>query len=113
MLGIYLALLVLLAIISIALLNYSDNLDGIFEFLAVLFGFLGSAISFMATVAGLLLSFGWFAASYQAQIINREYGTQYTQEEVFYASSVIDTIRMLDRKRIEVDGNLLHQQANQ
>jgi glucan phosphoethanolaminetransferase (alkaline phosphatase superfamily) len=49
----------------------------------------------------------WAAAEYRAKIINREYGTDYTQEEVFYGSKVIETIRQIDRKRIEINGNLL------
>lgn len=108
----YLVLLTFLTCSSIALLHYSDNFDGIFEVLAEAVGFMGVIASAISALTGLLLAFSWFAASYQAQIINREYGTQYTQEEVFYASSVIDTVRMLDRKRIEVNGNLLHPQAD-
>ena len=49
----------------------------------------------------------YFGAKYKADIINAEYGTSYTQDEVFYASSVIDSIRELDRKRIEINGDLI------
>lgn len=108
----YLTLIVLLASISIVLLLYSNNLDGIFEFLTFLVGFLGAAASAILALVGLLLIYNWHAASYQAQIINREYDTQYTQAEVFYASNVIDTVRMLDRKRIELNGDLMGAQAN-
>lgn len=52
-------------------------------------------------------AWGWFAAKHQANIINREYGTHYTQAEVFWASDVIETVRELDRKRVEVNGNLI------
>lgn len=48
----------------------------------------------------------WLASPYKTQIINREYKTNYTREEIFYASDVIETIRELDRKRIEVNGDL-------
>lgn len=48
------------------------------------------------------INFGYASASYKAGILNREYGTSYTQEEVFYASDVIDTIQKLPRKRVEV-----------
>lgn len=37
--------------------------------------------------------FQWSASAYKATLINREYGTTYTQAEVFYAHDVIDTIR--------------------
>ena len=54
-----------------------------------------------------LLAYSYVAAQYQADILNREYGTTYTREDVFYASNVIDTIRDLDRKRIEVNGDVI------
>jgi len=49
----------------------------------------------------------WQASAYKVAIINREYGTKYTREEIFYATNVIDTIREIDRKRIEINGNVL------
>lgn len=72
-------------------------------------GFFGVIIGICAGVAALVYSFvvwEWVASEYKAGIINREYGTQYTREEVFYGSSVIDTIRELDRRRYEVNGDL-------
>ena len=112
MIGTYLVLLILLTCISTALLYYSDHLDGISEFLAYLVGFIGAGASTVFTIIGLILAYNWYSASYQAQVINREYGTQYTQAEVFYASNVIDTVRMLDRKRIELNGNLMGTPSN-
>jgi hypothetical protein len=47
------------------------------------------------------------ASEHKMHIINREYQTNYTREEIFYASDVIDTIRELDRKRIELNGNIM------
>ena len=61
---------------------------------------------FPAAVAGIVLSslvgslamlyaynaFTWFSAEHKADIINREYGTNYTTSEIFWASDVIDTI---------------------
>lgn len=49
----------------------------------------------------------WNASEYKARIVNREYGTEYTREEIFYGSDVIETIRELDRKRIEINGNIM------
>ena len=46
----------------------------------------------------------------KARIINREYHTNYTQAEVFWASNVINTIRELDRKRIELNGDLMREE---
>lgn len=51
--------------------------------------------------------FEWIASEHKANILNREYGTSYTREEVFYASNVIDTIRELDRKRVELNGDIM------
>lgn len=107
MIGMYLALLILLVCISIALLHYSDIFRGDLGFLAGLVGLLGLLATCVTAFAGLVFAYDWYAASYQAQIINREYDTQYTQAEVFYASNVIDAMRMLDRKRIELNGDLM------
>ena len=52
-------------------------------------------------------AFTYFAAGYKKDIINREYKTDYTQEEVFYASDVIETVRELNRSRVEINGDLL------
>ena len=44
----------------------------------------------------------WVGAKYKADIVNREYGTTYSQAEMFYAGEVIDVVRELDRKRYQV-----------
>lgn len=81
---------------------------------------------FFAEVCGLFLCVGtaltgvfyvwqgwdWLAAEQKANIINREYGTNYTQKEVYFASDVIDTVRELDRKRIEVNGDLMREEKD-
>jgi hypothetical protein len=70
---------------------------------------------FLAIVTGITslvyvyAAWDWLASEHKANIINREYGTKYTQQEVFYASDVIDTIRQLDRKRIELNGDLMRE----
>lgn len=75
----------------------------------------------LAAIAGVLIAVGagfgvvsyaftcwnWIASESKAQIINREYGTNYTREEIFFASSVIDTIREIDRKRVEINGDVM------
>ena len=61
----------------------------------------------VAFIAGSILFKSWIGSEYKTTVLNREYGTSYTREEIFYASDVIDTIRELDRKRVEVNGNLL------
>lgn len=54
-----------------------------------------------------LMAYNYVAAEYRAGILNREYGTSYTRKDVFYASSVIDTMRELDRKRVEINGDVI------
>jgi hypothetical protein len=58
-----------------------------------------------SSVAYVVLIYGWFAAEHKANIINREYGTQYTQAEIFYASDVVNIVKELNRTRIEVNGD--------
>lgn len=53
-------------------------------------------------VFGLVFSYGWYSSEHKAKIINREYKTNYTQEEIFYAEDVIETIREIKRQRNEV-----------
>lgn len=76
--------------------------------------------AFMAVVLGLATAISiivfcgmiwfWNASTYKTSIVNREYGTSYTREEIFYASDVIDTIRQLDRTRLEVNGDLINKE---
>lgn len=66
----------------------------------------------IASVLFCAMSYGWFSAKYKMEIVNREYGTNYTHEEIFWASSVVETIRELDRKRYEVNGDFLRQQPD-
>jgi hypothetical protein len=63
--------------------------------------------SIFGFIVYLAVAWGYFASGYKADIINKEYGSNYTQEQVFYASGVIEEIRNLDRKRIQLDGNLI------
>jgi hypothetical protein len=55
----------------------------------------------------LMCGYGWVASDYKAKILNKEFGTEYTREEIFYGSDVIDDIRELQRERIEINGNLI------
>lgn len=69
----------------------------------------GILSAFGCLILSLFLGFaGWFyvAAKHKADIINKEYDKNYTQEQIFYAGDVIDIIRELDRRRIELNGNL-------
>jgi len=99
--------IVVAGIIGFALMSFADKDMGVF-------GFFGGAIGFLLTVAAGIASlvyayaaWSWFAAPHKAEIINREYSAEYTREEIFWASDVIDTVRELDRKRMEINGDLM------
>lgn len=91
---------------AIALFVYADKASS-FDGAAGVIGVILSIACVIGLIAYGILILGWVGAKHQADIINREYGTNYTQAEVFYASSVIDTVRELDRKRVELNGDLL------
>lgn len=96
--------IVIAAVMSVALFRYGDAGYETRHTLAGGSGLLLGIGSGFGALAYALIVWGWIAADHQAQIINREYGKNYTQAEVFYASSVIDTVRQLDRKRYEING---------
>ena len=104
MTGFLIGLLIGLAItvILVIIASKSYDWDGIALFLAVICG----VIVFVGACVFGVLSFDYKAAGVKAHLINREYNTNYTQAEVFYASDVINTIRELDRTRIEINGNI-------
>lgn len=58
-------------------------------------------------VGSTLTCWSWFASEHQAKLINQEFGTNYTREEVFWASDVIEEIHEMKRQRIEVNGNIM------
>jgi hypothetical protein len=72
------------------------------EFLSIM----GFVVAFFGLIAYCALAFDYFASGHKAQIINREFNTNYTQIEVFYAADVIDTIREIKRQRIEVKAEI-------
>lgn len=94
---------------GMALMRYSNeySVSGALEVLCAIMGFVSVLAGLVITIMLAVMCWSWQGSKYKADIINREYGTQYTQAEIFYASSVIDTIRELNRKRIEVNGNIL------
>ena len=52
----------------------------------------------------------YYGAGLKADLINSEYGTNYTREQMFFASDVIDTVREIKRQRVELNGNLMQQE---
>jgi hypothetical protein len=97
-------------ILSIVLLNLSlEKFDSIFLFmLAFIVALTAAAGSMFLAIKG----YDYVAAKHKAEIINSEYGTDYTKEQVFYAEDVIDTMRQIQRNRVEINGNLFNNQSN-
>lgn len=101
-------ILILISLIAVtALCCFVAVYGGINSFFSGLVAPMVGVIGFVCLIGYSFAAFGYIAAEHKAKIINREYGTNYTQEEVFYAADVIDAVRQLDRKRIEIDGNLI------
>ena len=97
--------IIALLVIGIYLLHQSfDEWGSVFVFMT---GLIAVIMGIIMAISYAIVGYSWFAAEYQARLINREFGTEYTQEEVFWASGVIDEIRELQRKRIEVNGNVM------
>jgi len=96
-------LIALLAVTGFSIWAFNMRWHFFSDFVAPVFGIVG----LVGLIVYGLLAYSYFAAEHKANIINREYGTNYTQIEVFYADSVIDTIRELDRKRVELNGDLI------
>ena len=95
---------VVLLILSIVAFYASETTE--FEMLCYMSGVTSLIAGIIVWMVVACLCFGWVSSSYKADIINREYKTDYTREEIFYASDVINEIRNLDRKRMEINGDL-------
>ncbi len=89
--------------LSIVCFVYDDNNNHI---LAVVVGVFSAAACFCMCIVIAIGGYCWVASGHKAKIINKEFDKNYTQEQIFYAESVVDEIRQLDRKRIEVNGNI-------
>ena len=95
---------VVLLILSVVAFYASETTE--FEMLCCISGVFSLIVGIIVWITVACLGYSWVSSSYKAEILNREYKTNYTREEIFYASDVIDEIRKLDRKRIEVNGDL-------
>lgn len=82
------------------------------ETFSVAFGVISGCITLFLLAFFSFTCWNWYSAEYQAKIINSEYGTNYTREDVLYASNVIDTIHQINRKRVEINGNVMGATTN-
>src|SRR5690348_2292813 len=105
----FLIALILGCLFAALLLHYADNGYSGGHSFAMFIGLILACACAFGVIGYAVLVVQWVGAKHQADIINREYGTHYTQAEVFYASNVIDTVRELDRKRVELNGDLLRE----
>jgi hypothetical protein len=96
----------MLIILSAALIIYADEGDTIMYSLSCAVGVIGVLVSVVSLIVYICLIYDYIGASYKAEIINTEYSTNYTQEEFFWASDVINTVRELNRTRIEINGSI-------
>lgn len=96
--------LIVATFISAYCIHKSIGPDFFNEFICPMLTILGViGLLFYALVVG-----SYIGAGYKKDIINREYNTNYTQAEVFYASDVIDIVRELNRNRLEINGDLIN-----
>ena len=98
----YTGTVIILGLLGAYLLKFSAKDYSTLHAMAFVFGMLGCIACLIGLVFGLVFSYGWYSSEHKAKIINREYKTNYTQEEIFYAEDVIETIREIKRQRNEV-----------
>jgi hypothetical protein len=55
-------------------------------------------------IASIFVGYFKNEAKVKSELINREFGTNYTVEEIFYAEDIIDEIRQIKRTRIDIQG---------
>ena len=107
---VYLVIAVVVGILLAILGNniYDRTYKGFMECIGLVITAVSVCVACIAFLVVVVCGWSWQSSKYKADIINREYNTQYTRQEIFYASDVINTVRELDRKRIELNGDLLN-----
>jgi len=98
-----LILIALIAVVVLGIWGSQQNWTLTSNIIAPFFSIAG----FIGLIAYSIVGYSYLAAEHKANIINREYQTNYSKIEVFYASDVIDTVKELNRKRIEINGDLI------
>ena len=99
--------LILIFICIIAFIAVSAYIANIDNCLLLYTGGLLLIVGLWLAISYPFIAYNYHAAGYKAKVINGEYNTNYTQEEIFFAGDVIDEIKDLNRKRIEINGDLL------
>lgn len=97
-----------LSILAILLLIHSERGYQVKHTITGFLGVLASIFSCVGLVVIAIHGWSWIASEHKARIINAEFGTTYTQEDIFYASDVIDEIRQIARHRYDIDVSVGH-----
>lgn len=70
---------------------------------------LGAMLGYVAGVLYIILtifSYGYVKASVQAELINAQYGTEYTTNQIYFASDIIDEVSEAKRSRIDMRSHI-------
>lgn len=94
--------LVVSVVLTVVFIAWACQDDEWYNLISCILGITSGTVATIFLVIFCCFIWNWQASEYQAKIINREYDTDYTREEVFYASNVIDTIQKLERTRTEL-----------
>lgn len=92
----------ILLVISLSVVSIVREWDAVIQAFSVV-------ISICVVIFGCAFIFCWKASEVKAEVINAEYGTNYTVEQVFYASDAVEVIQKIKRQRIEVNGDIFKQ----
>ena len=103
---------ILLIALSICMFVLTDAVSYGWQDVCGFIGVVGGVASVIMLVICGFMGVAYVSSGYKAELINKEYGTHYTQAEVFYGSDVIDKIQQVKRQRIEINGNLLKDDGN-
>lgn len=96
-----LAIFALIALIGGAITAIKAKSEGLEIISAII-----CMIGLIAVIIMFFAFWDYMAAGYKKEIINTEFQTNYTQDQIYFAEDVIDEIREIQRQRIELNGNL-------
>lgn len=103
-LGYYFVATIILFLGGVVLIFGADS--GWFSEFLITPGILLVILSIVSAGHFIVLGYSYVSAGTKAEILNRQFNTNYTQREVYFAGSLIEEIREMDRKRVEVNGDL-------
>lgn len=72
------------------------------ELFGVMLGFISGVLFIILSIN----SYSYVKASVQAELINAQYGTAYTTDQIYFASDIIDEISEAKRSRIDMRSHI-------